>query len=74
MWAGEPDVWFVMIKDSRNRFPENPNWGDGWGWALFKSAKPDKNVSSDYREDCISCHVPAKETDWVYIKGYPTIR
>ena len=74
MWAGEPDVWFVMVKDSEGRFPDNPNWGDGWGWALYKADNPDKNVSKDYREDCISCHVPAKETDWVYVKGYPTIR
>ncbi len=23
--------WFVMVKDSENRFPENANWGAGWG-------------------------------------------
>ena len=25
--------WFVMIKDTENRFPKNKNWGNRWGWA-----------------------------------------
>ena len=28
--------WFVMIKDANGRFADNPLWGDGWGWALYK--------------------------------------
>src|SRR5262245_50406207 len=36
-WAKDTKVWFVMIKDEKNRYPDNPLWGDGWGWALFKS-------------------------------------
>ncbi|MDH3461522.1 MAG: cytochrome P460 family protein [Burkholderiaceae bacterium] len=28
--------WFVMIKDAKGRFADNPLWGDGWGWALYK--------------------------------------
>ena len=27
--------WFVMVKDSKGHFPDNKNWGNGWGWALF---------------------------------------
>jgi len=73
-WAGEPAVWFVMVKDSRNRFAGNPLWGDGWGWALFKADNPEKNVATDYRKDCLGCHMPAKDTDWVYVEGYPTLR
>jgi hypothetical protein len=23
--------WFVMIKDEKGRFEDNPIWGDGWG-------------------------------------------
>lgn len=65
--------WFVMIKDSKNRFPDNKNWGNGWGWALFKTDKPDVNASTDYQKDCLGCHFPAKDTDWVYIEAYPTL-
>lgn len=72
-WATGTKVWFVMIKDERARYPGNPLWGDGWGWALFKSDAPDKQVATDYKKDCLGCHVPAKATDWVYIQGYPVL-
>ena len=65
--------WFVMIKDRKNRFPDNKNWGDGWGWALFKTDNPDVNVSTDYQKDCLGCHFPAKDKDWVYVEAYPTL-
>jgi hypothetical protein len=65
--------WFVLIKDRRGRFVENPNWGDGWGWALFKPDAPSKNVSSSYQADCLGCHVPARANDWIYIEAYPTL-
>ena len=65
---------FVMIKDREGRFSDSSNWGDGWGWALFKPDDTSKNVSSDYKTDCIGCHVPAKDKDWVYTEGYPTLR
>ncbi len=29
---------------------------------------------SHFQKDCIGCHVPAKNTGWVYIQGYPTLR
>ena len=32
-WAGETSVWFVMVKDKKNRFKGNSNWAEGWGWA-----------------------------------------
>jgi Cytochrome P460 len=72
--ADEAVLWFVMIKDEKNRFPDNPNWGNGWGWGLFYAKDPDKNVSTDFRKDCIPCHAPARETDWVYMQGYPSLR
>lgn len=65
--------WFVMIKDSAGRFPDNPLWGNGWGWALFKGDDPSTNVATDFRPDCMGCHIPARETDWVFIEGYPTL-
>lgn len=63
---------FVMVKDSQNRFADSAQWGDGWGWALFKPGNA-VNVSSDYKTDCLGCHTPAKDNDWVYIEGYPTL-
>ena len=74
MWAGDIKKWFVMIKDSTGRFKDNPHWGEGWGWALFMENDPGKNVSTDFRKDCVSCHSPAKKTDWVYVFAYPTLR
>jgi hypothetical protein len=65
--------WFVMIKDTKNRFPKNKSWGDGWGWALFKTNSVDTNASNDYKKDCLSCHLPAKKNGLVYLEGYPTL-
>lgn len=65
--------WFVMIKDTKGRFPDNAIWGDGWGWALYKPDNRDQNVSTDYKKDCLGCHVPAKDTDWIYIEAYPVL-
>jgi hypothetical protein len=66
--------WFVMIKDEKHRFPNSGLWGDGWGWALFKADAPDKQVATDFKKDCIPCHVPAQSTDWVYVQGYPVLK
>src|SRR5580658_3752581 len=73
-WATSTKVWFVMIKDDKNRYPNNPLWGDGWGWALFKADAPDKQVATNYKKDCLGCHVPAQSTDWVYVQGYPVLK
>ena len=62
-----------MIKDTNKRFPNNKNWGNGWGWALFKTGNHNINVSMDYKNDCLGCHFPAKNNDWVYTEGYPTL-
>lgn len=72
-WASGTKVWFVMIKDEKQRYQNNPLWGDGWGWALFKADAPDKQVAVDYRKDCLGCHFPARSTDWVYVQGYPVL-
>jgi hypothetical protein len=72
-WASGMKVWFVMIKDSKGRYPGNPLWGDGWGWALYKSDAPDKQIATDYKRDCLGCHIPAQKTDWVYVEGYPVL-
>jgi hypothetical protein len=73
-WAGDIIQWFVMVKDSQNRFPDNPLWGDGWGWALFKPEHPLRQLATGYRADCMGCHIPAAKTDRIYIEGYPTLQ
>jgi Cytochrome P460 len=72
-WATATKVWFIMVKDEKGRYPGNPLWGDGWGWSLYKSDAPDKQVATDYKKDCLGCHVPAKSTDWIYVQGYPVL-
>ena len=73
-WATKTIVWFVMIKDAKNRFPNNPLWANGWGWALFKADAPDKQVATSFKKDCLGCHIPAQSTDWVYVQGYPVLK
>ena len=65
--------WFVMVKDSNGRHAGNKLWGDGWGWSWFDAANPSKTTSTDYKENCLSCHVPAQASDWIYINGYPPL-
>jgi Cytochrome P460 len=72
-WASGTKVWFVKIKDEKHRFPQNALWGDGWGWFLFKADAPDKQVATDYKKDCLGCHIPAKSTDWTYVQGFPVL-
>jgi hypothetical protein len=30
-------------------------------------------VATDYKKDCLTCHIPAKADDWIYVKGYPVL-
>ena len=73
-WAGDEVLWFVMIKDTQDRFPDNENWGEGWGWAQFNAGATEKSASSNFRASCLGCHIPARETDWIYVQGYPQLR
>ena len=66
--------WFVMIKDRKSRFPENPVWVEGWGWALIKPDDPSRSVAMSFQLSCLGCHLPAKPNDWVYVEAYPTLR
>lgn len=66
--------WFVMVKDNKNSHPDNKLWGDGWGWAWFDAGNPTKTTSTDYKTDCLGCHVPAKASDWTYVEGYPVLK
>ena len=71
-WANETKTWFLMVKDANERFPSNPLWGDGWGWAEFDPATK-KQISTNYQADCKGCHVPAMQSDWVYSYAYPAL-
>lgn len=66
--------WFVMVKDSKGRFPGNKLWGDGWGWAYFDADNRLETTSTDYKTDCKGCHIPAQETDWIYTQAYPVLK
>ena len=72
--AGTLKGWFVMMKDKHARYPSNGLWGDGWGWALFEAKEPERNVATNYRTDCKTCHLPAKQDDWLYVRGYPVLK
>lgn len=70
--GSEVEGWFVMVKDTEGRFSTNPLWGDGWGWVLFG---PDgKLKTKNYKAECLGCHIPAKNTDWIYVEGYTVLR
>ena len=51
--------WLVMVRDSKNTHPGNKLWGDGWGWSWFDAGNPTKTTSTDYKVNCLGCHVPA---------------
>jgi hypothetical protein len=66
--------WFVMVKDSKGTHPDNKLWGSGWGWSWFDADNPAKTTSTDYKVNCLACHIPAQATDWVYVAGYPPLK
>jgi len=75
--------WFVLVRDTKGRYKESKLWGDGWGWSLFNAPDTKKTVSTDYKENCIACHLPARdlagpytheEDKWIYTLGYPVLQ
>jgi len=73
-YAEELKGWFVMVKGDANRFPGHALGGDGWGWSWFDATNVSKTTSTNYKQDCKSCHVPAQATEWVYVNGYPVLK
>ena len=60
-------------------FDETESWwvhaqGYTWGWARFDAGDTGRNASSNFRADCLGCHIPAQNTDWIYVEGYPTLQ
>jgi len=72
--AGNLKGWFVMVRDNVGRHAGNKLWGDGWGWSWFNADNPSKTTSTDYKTNCLPCHVPAQASEWVYVNGYPPLR
>jgi cytochrome c len=72
-WSEDIKIWFVMVKNSKGRFPKNLLWAEGWGWALFDAKDAKRNVATGFDTDCKICHVPAKKDDWVYVRGYQVL-
>ncbi len=73
--AGEVEGWFVMVKDSTGKFEDtNGLWGEGWGWAYFGADNSAETTTTDYESECLGCHVPAQDNDWIYTEGYPVLR
>lgn len=66
---------FVMVKDGSNKNAgSSPRWGDGWGWAFYEGAETVTTVTTDYTQDCLSCHEPARDQDFLYLQGYPVLK
>jgi hypothetical protein len=66
---------FIMVKDiSDKHAAASPLWGDGWGWAFYEGAETIKPITTDYRENCLACHEPARNQDLIYIQGYPILK
>ncbi|HPZ47988.1 MAG TPA: cytochrome P460 family protein [Novosphingobium sp.] len=72
-WPTDTKTWFMMVKDAKGRFGDNPLWGDGWGWAQFDPADTTRQIATDYKTDCQSCHIPAQGNDWIYTYAYPAL-
>lgn len=72
-YAHGVEGWFVMVKDQNGRYPDNALWGDGWGWGYFSAEDPNELITADYKAECLDCHLPAQDTDWIYIRGYPQL-
>ena len=66
--------WFMMVKDSKDSYPNNKLWGNGWGWSWFDAGDPVKTTTKSFRAECLGCHIPAKGTDWIYTSGYPVLK
>ena len=73
-WPTDTKVWFVMVKDSSGKHESRPLWAEGWGWALFGSDDPKKQIAESFENDCQACHQPTEATEWIYAEAYPVLR
>ncbi|MGD8327443.1 MAG: cytochrome P460 family protein [Sphingomonadales bacterium] len=66
---------FVMVKDGTNKYADKSDlYGDGWGWAFYEGDETTHTVTTDYTVDCMGCHIPAQNTDYLFVQGYPVLK
>ena len=66
---------FVMVRDQANKYAgASPLWGEGWGWAFYEGTEKVKTVSTDYKQDCLGCHEPVRNQDFLHFQGYPILK
>lgn len=46
-----------------------PSQGQGRGWGCFTADSPGATVTGDGEAACIPCHIPARDNDWVSVRG-----
>lgn len=63
---GDRKALAVMAKDSKN----HPDTG-GWAFYLFDGGNPSRQVVTDAKTQCFSCHEQARITDSVFSKWIP---
>ncbi len=73
-YAGELAGRFVMVKDGAGKLGSGPRFGDGWGWAFYEGAETKRTITANYKDDCLTCHEPARRQDLLYLQGYPLLR
>ncbi len=75
--------YFVLVRDTKGRFKDSLLWGDGWGWSFFNADDRTHTISTNYKVDCIPCHMPAKDLaprnakqddKWIYTFGYSVLQ
>ncbi|WP_284735509.1 cytochrome P460 family protein [Dongia deserti] len=66
---------FVMVRDEANKYAgASPLWGEGWGWAFYDGTEKVKTVSTDYKQDCLGCHEPVRNQNFLHFQGYPILK
>ena len=59
-YAGDLVGRFVMVKDGAGKLGAGPRFGDGWGWAFYEGSETKRTVTTNYQNDCLSCHEPVR--------------
>lgn len=73
-YAGDLAGRFVMVKNGSGKLGSGPRFGDGWGWAFYEGTEMKRTVTTNYKNDCLTCHEPARGHDLLYVQGYPLLR
>lgn len=72
--AGDLAGRFVMVKDGSGKLGPGPRFGDGWGWAFYEGQEKKRTATTDYKNDCLTCHERARASDLLYLQGYSLLR